>query len=98
VINDSATSSEHKNSVEVVNEYVCSDDECVTRDDIADSDVAEDEKDKVSESLDLFDSYVQGFVLSHGRQLLKRKRKQIKAHKKQNESKTADERVLWLMP
>jgi hypothetical protein len=23
---------------------------------------------------------------------------QTKAHKKQNESKTADERVLWLMP
>jgi hypothetical protein len=55
--------------VEVVDEFVCSDDECVTRDDIADSDVAEDEKEEVSESLDLFDSYVQGFVLSHGRQL-----------------------------
>jgi hypothetical protein len=40
-------------------------------------------------------------VLSHGRQLLKWKKtnkKQIKAHRKQNESKTADERVLWLMP
>jgi hypothetical protein len=49
----------------------------------------------------LFDSYVQGFVLSHGRQLLKGKKtnkKQIKAHRKQNESRTADERVLWLMP
>jgi hypothetical protein len=44
--------------VEVVDEYVCGDDECVTRDDIADSDVAEDEKEKVSESLDFFDSYV----------------------------------------
>jgi DNA polymerase elongation subunit (family B) len=87
--------------VEVVDEYVCSDDECVTRDDEADSDVAEDEKEEVSESLDLFDSYVQGFVLRHSRQLLKRKKtnkKQMKAHKKQNESKTADERVLWLMP
>jgi hypothetical protein len=87
--------------VEVVDEYVCSDDECVNRDDVADSDVAEDEKEEVSESLDLFDSYVQGFVLSHGRQLLKRKKtneKQIKAHKKQNESKTADERLLCLMP
>jgi hypothetical protein len=60
--------------VEVVDEYVCSDDECVTRDDIADSDVAEDDKEEVSESLDLFDSYVQGFVLSHSRQLLKGKR------------------------
>jgi hypothetical protein len=45
--------------VEVVDEYVCSDDECVTREDIADSDVAEGEKEEVSESLDLFDSYVQ---------------------------------------
>jgi hypothetical protein len=60
--------------VEVVDEYVCSNDECVTRDDIADSDVAEDEKEEVSESLDLFDSYVQDFVLSHGRQLLQRKK------------------------
>jgi hypothetical protein len=60
--------------VEVVDEYACSDDECVTRDDIADSDVAEDEKVDVSESLDLFDSYVQGFVLSHSRQLLKRRK------------------------
>jgi hypothetical protein len=60
--------------VEVVDEYVCSDDECVTRDDIADSDVAEDEKEGVSESLDLSGSYVQGFVSGHGRQLLKRKR------------------------
>jgi hypothetical protein len=35
--------------MEVVDEYVRSDDECVTRDDIADSDVAEDEKeDEVS--------------------------------------------------
>jgi hypothetical protein len=58
--------------VEVVDEYVCSDKECVTRDDMADSDVAEDKEEEVSESLDLFDSYVQGFVLSHGRQLLKR--------------------------
>jgi hypothetical protein len=65
--------------VEVVDEYVCSDDECVTRDDIADSDVAEDEKEEVSESLDLFDSYVQGFVLSHSRQLLKRGKKQMKS-------------------
>jgi hypothetical protein len=60
--------------VEVVDEYVCSDDECVTSDDIADSDVAEDKKEEVSESLSLFDSYVQGFVLSHGRQVLKRKK------------------------
>jgi hypothetical protein len=36
--------------VEVVDEYVCSDDECVTRDDIAGRDVAEDEKEEVSES------------------------------------------------
>jgi hypothetical protein len=38
-----------------IDEYVCSDDECATKDDIADSDVTEDEieeKDKVS---DLFD-------------------------------------------
>jgi hypothetical protein len=48
--------------VEVIDECVCSDDECVTTDDIADSDVAEDEKEEVSESLDLFDSYVQVFV------------------------------------
>jgi hypothetical protein len=60
--------------VEVVDEYVCRDDECVTRDDIADSDVAENEKEEVSESLDLFDSYVQGFVLSHSRLMLKRKK------------------------
>jgi hypothetical protein len=52
--------------VKVVNEYVCSGDECVTTDDIADSDVAEDEKGEVKEPLDLFDSYVQGCVLSHG--------------------------------
>jgi hypothetical protein len=67
--------------VEVVDEYVCSDDECVTRDDTADSDVAEDEKEEVSESLDLFDSYVRGFVFSHGRQLLKRKKRKQKANK-----------------
>jgi hypothetical protein len=62
--------------VEAVDEYVCSDHECVARDDISDSDVAEDEKEEVSESLDLFDSYVQpcGFVLSHGSQLLKGKK------------------------
>jgi hypothetical protein len=60
--------------VEVVDEYVCSDAECVTRDNIADSGVAEDEKEELCESLDLFDSYVQSFVLSHGRQLLKRKK------------------------
>jgi hypothetical protein len=48
--------------VEVVDEYVCSDDECGSTDDIADSDVAEDEKEEVSESLALYDSYVQGFV------------------------------------
>jgi hypothetical protein len=54
--------------VEVVDEYVCSHDECVTTDDIAESDVAEEEKEEVSEPLDLFDSCVQGFVLSHGRQ------------------------------
>jgi hypothetical protein len=58
--------------VEVVDEYVCSDDECPTTDDIADSDVAEDETEEVSEPLDFFDSYVQGVMLSHGRQLLKR--------------------------
>jgi hypothetical protein len=46
--------------VEVVDEYVCSDDECVTRDDIADSNVAEDQEEEVSESLDFFDTYVQG--------------------------------------
>jgi hypothetical protein len=74
LINGWATSSERKNSVEVVDECVCSDDECVTTDDIADSDVAEDEKEEVGEPLDLFDSYVQGFVLIHGSQLLKRKR------------------------
>jgi hypothetical protein len=67
--------------VEVVDEYVCSDDECVTRDNIADSDVAEDEKEEVSESSDLFDSYVQGFVLSHGRQLLKKTKTNKKANK-----------------
>jgi hypothetical protein len=61
--------------VEVVDEYVCSDDECANRDDIAESDVAEDEKEEVSESLDLFDSYVQGFLLSHGRQLMRRKKR-----------------------
>jgi hypothetical protein len=60
--------------VEVVGEYVCSDNECVTRADIADSDVAEEEKEEVSESLDFFYSYVQGFVLSHGNQLLKREK------------------------
>jgi hypothetical protein len=63
--------------VEVVNEYVCSDDECVTTVDVADSDVAEDEKEEVlrrgNDPLGLFDSYVQGCVLSHGRQLLIRK-------------------------
>jgi hypothetical protein len=64
--------------VQVVDEYVCSDDECRTTDDIADSDVAEDEKEELSEPLDLFDAYVQGFVLSHGRQLIKRK-KQLKS-------------------
>jgi hypothetical protein len=47
-----------KNSVEVVDEYLCSDDECVTTDGIADSDVAEDEKEEVDELLDLFASYV----------------------------------------
>jgi hypothetical protein len=55
----------------------------------------------VNEPFDLFDSFVQGFVLSDGRQLLKRKKankKQLKAHKKQNERKTADERVLWFIP
>jgi hypothetical protein len=46
----------------------------VTTDDIADSDVAEDEKEVVNEPLDLFDSFVQGFALSDGRQLLKRKK------------------------
>jgi hypothetical protein len=56
--------------VEVVDEYACSDDECITRDDIADSDDAKDEKEEVSECLDLFDSCVQGFGFSHGRQLL----------------------------
>jgi hypothetical protein len=87
--------------VEVVDEYVCSDDECVTRDDIADSDVAEDEKEEVNKPLDLFVSYAQGFVFSHGRQLLKRKKannKQITAHKKQNKCKTVDERVLRFIP
>jgi hypothetical protein len=32
--------------VEIVDEYVCSNDECATTDDIADSNVAEDEKEK----------------------------------------------------
>jgi hypothetical protein len=77
LINDEATSSERKNSVEVVDEYICSDDECVTTDDIAGGDVTEDEEEEVSEPLDLLDSYVQGFVFSHGRQLMKRNRKQI---------------------
>jgi hypothetical protein len=49
-----------KSSVEVVDECVCSDDEYVAMDDIAD--VAEDEE-EVDEPLDLH-SYVQGFVLS----------------------------------
>jgi hypothetical protein len=79
-------------------ECVCSDDECVHTDDIADSDVAEDDKEEVNEPLDLFESFVQGFVLSNGRQLWKRKKKQIKARNEQNESKTADERVLWFIP
>jgi hypothetical protein len=59
--------------MEFVDEYVRSDDECVTTDDIADSDIAEDKNEEVNEPLDLLDSYVQGFVLSYGRQLLKRK-------------------------
>jgi hypothetical protein len=62
LINDWATSFERKNSVGVLDEYVCRDDQCVTTDDIVDSDVAEDEKEEVSEPLDLFDSNVQGFV------------------------------------
>jgi hypothetical protein len=44
---------------------------------------------------------VQGFVLSHGNQLLKkekRNKKQIKAQKKQKDSRSADKRVQWLMP
>jgi hypothetical protein len=65
--------------VEVVDEYICSHDECVNTDNIADSDVAEDEKEEVHEPSDLFDSYVQGFVLSHGRQGLKRKRQRIES-------------------
>jgi hypothetical protein len=60
--------------VEVVDEYVCSNDECEITDDTADSDVAENGKEEVDEPLDMFDSYVQGFVFSHGRQLLKRKK------------------------
>jgi hypothetical protein len=59
--------------VEVVDEYVCSGDECVSTDDI-DSDVAEDEKEEVNEPLDSFGSCMQGLVLSHGRELLKRKK------------------------
>jgi hypothetical protein len=47
-----------KNPVEVVYEYVCSNDKCVTTDDIAESDVTEDEKEEVDEPLDLFVSYV----------------------------------------
>jgi hypothetical protein len=47
-----------KNSVEVVDEYVCSDNECLTTDDVGDSDVAEDEKEEVDEPLDLFASCV----------------------------------------
>jgi hypothetical protein len=74
--------------VDVVDEYVCSDNECVTRDNIAYSDVAEDENEEVSESLDLFDSYVQGFVLSHGRQLLKGEKTNKKQIKKHIKSKT----------
>jgi hypothetical protein len=48
-------------------------------DDIADSDVSEDETEEVNEPLDLLDSFVQGFMLSDGRQLLKRKKKQRKS-------------------
>jgi hypothetical protein len=44
-----------KISVKIVDEYVCSDDECASRDDIADSDVAEDEIEEEDEPLDLFD-------------------------------------------
>jgi hypothetical protein len=51
-----------KSSVEVVDECDCSDDECVTTDDVAD--VAEDEKEEVNKPLALLDSNVQGFVLS----------------------------------
>jgi hypothetical protein len=58
--------------VDVVDEYVCSDDECVNTDNIAGSDVADDEKVEVEEPRDLFDSFVQGFLLSNGRQRLKR--------------------------
>jgi hypothetical protein len=58
-------------------------------------------KEEVDEPFDLYHSYVQG-LLSHGRQLLKRdkiaNKKQTRAHKKQTESKTADERVLWSIP
>jgi hypothetical protein len=77
-----------QNSVEVVDEYVCSHDECVTTDAIADSNVAEDEREEVDEPLDFFHSYVQGFVFSHGRQLLKRKKVKSKANKKHIKSKT----------
>jgi hypothetical protein len=76
--------------VEVVDECVCSDDECVSTDDIADSDVSEDEKEEVGEPLDLFDSYVQGFVRAMAGSCWKGKKankKQIKAHKKQNEAR-----------
>jgi hypothetical protein len=79
LINDYATSSERKNSLEVIDENVCSDYECVITDDIAQSDVAEDKKKEVSEPSDLFDSYVQGFVLTHGRQLLKRNKNKMKS-------------------
>jgi hypothetical protein len=81
-------------------ECVCRDDESVTTDDIADSDVAADETEEVNQPLDVFDLFVQGFLLYDGRQLLKRKKankKQMKAHKNQNESKAADERVLWFI-
>jgi hypothetical protein len=43
-----------KNSVEIVDEYVCSVKECETADDIADRDIAE-EKEEDDEPLGLFD-------------------------------------------
>jgi hypothetical protein len=65
--------------VEVVNEYVRSDNECATMDDIADRDVSEDAKEEFDEPVDLFDSFVQVFVMSNGRQRLKRKTKEHKS-------------------
>jgi hypothetical protein len=54
-----------ENSVVLFDECICGDDECGNMDDIADSDVAEDDKEEVGEPLDLIESGMQGFVMSH---------------------------------